>query len=297
MRTPREQFAATTADLLDEDPRVALVWAEISGRYFGDMTRTHSERVVNVGIREQLLVSVGAGMALTGMRPVMHTISAFLVERAFEQVKLDFAHQDVGGVLVGVGGSYDVSAGGRTHQSPGDVALMDTLPAVHIHAPGTAQETDAALRRAVADGGLHYVRVGEQVNVASYPLDGRLHVVRHGDGPVVVAFGPMLDPVLEATVGMDVGVLHCNTVRPFDGAGLRAALPRGGTAEIVLVEPWLSGTSARVVGEALQDVPHRLLGLGVPRRELRRYGSPSEHAAAYGLDPAGIRRSIAAFAR
>ena len=66
---------------------------------------------------------------------------------------------------------------------------------------------------------------------------------------------------------------------------------------MVLVEPWLSGTSARVVAEALQDVPHRLLALGVPRRELRRYGSPAEHAAAYGLDPAGLRSSIAAFVR
>lgn len=297
MSTPREQFAATTTDLLDEDPRTALVWAEISGRYFEEASRRHPGRVVNVGIREQLLVNVGAGMALTGMRPVVHTISSFLVERAFEQVKLGFAHQGTGGVLVGVGGSYDVSAGGRTHQAPGDVALMDTLPDVYVHAPGTAREVDEALRGAVAADGLHYVRVVEQVNAESYPQDGRLHRVRGGAGPVVVAFGPMLDPVLEATAGLDVSVLYASRVRPFDVAGLRAALPASGAAQVVLVEPWLSGTSARVVAEALQDVPHRLLALGVPRRELRRYGSPAEHAAAYGLDPAGLRRSIAAFVR
>ena len=297
MRTPREQFAATTTDLLDEDARTALVWAEISGRYFEEAWRRHPDRVVNVGIREQLLVNVGAGMALTGMRPVVHTISSFLVERAFEQVKLGFAHQGVGGVLVGVGGSYDVSAGGRTHQAPGDVALMDTLPDVHVHAPGTAREVDEALRGAVAADGLHYVRVVEQVNAESYPQDGRLHRVRGGGRALVVAFGPMLAPVLEATAGLDVGVLYASRVRPFDVAGLRAALPASGAVQVVLVEPWLSGTSARVVAEALPDVPHRLLALGVQRRELRRYGSPAEHAAAYGLDPAGIRRSIAAFAR
>ena len=91
--------------------------------------------MINVGIREQLLVNVGAGLALTGMRPIVHTFGSFLVERAFEQVKLGFGHQDVGGVLVGAGGSFDAPGAGRTHQSPGDVALMDTLPGVQIHAP------------------------------------------------------------------------------------------------------------------------------------------------------------------
>ncbi|HET8961224.1 MAG TPA: transketolase, partial [Nocardioides sp.] len=130
---PREQFARTAADLVETDPSVALVYAEISGQFFGEVEARHPDRVINVGIREQLLVNVGAGLALTGMRPIVHTFGSFLVERAFEQVKLGFGHQDVGGVLVGAGGSFDIASGGRTHQVPGDVALMDTLPGVHIH--------------------------------------------------------------------------------------------------------------------------------------------------------------------
>lgn len=97
----RSQFARTAADLVDTDDSVALVYAEISGQFFGAVERRHPDRVVNVGIREQLLVNVGAGLALTGLRPIVHTFGSFLVERAFEQVKLGFGHQDVGGVLVG----------------------------------------------------------------------------------------------------------------------------------------------------------------------------------------------------
>ena len=115
----RTQFARTAADLVETDDSVALVYAEISGQFFGDVERRHPDRVLNVGIREQLLVNVGAGLALTGMRPIVHTFGSFLVERAFEQVKLGFGHQDVGGVLVGAGGSFDIVGGGRTHQSPG----------------------------------------------------------------------------------------------------------------------------------------------------------------------------------
>ena len=162
---PRTQFAHTAGDLVETDPSVALVYAEISGQFFGEVEARHPDRVINVGIREQLLVNVGAGLALTGMRPIVHTFGSFLVERAFEQVKLGFGHQDVGGVLVGSGGSFDIASAGRTHQVPGDVALMDTLPGVHIHAPSTVDRgRRRSCARTVAGDGLHYVRVVGQTN-------------------------------------------------------------------------------------------------------------------------------------
>ena len=291
IRDPRTQFARTTTDLLEEDLSTMLVLAEISARFFGQAIRQHPDRVVNVGIREQLLVNVGAGLALTGLRPIVHTFGTFLAERAFEQVKLGFPHQGVGGVLVGGGGSFDASDSGRTHQAPGDVALMDTLPDVVIHAPGTAAETDEVLRSAVAADGLHYVRIVEQTNTESFTGAG-LHVVRRGSGATVVVLGPVLDETLAATADRDVTVVYAHSVRPFDEATLRTVLA---TPDVVLVEPWLAGTSARVVSDALRDVPHRLLSLGTRRMELRHYGTPAEHQRAHGLDAAGIRRSIESF--
>lgn len=291
----RTQFARTAAELVETDDSVALVYAEISGQFFGDVERRHPDRVVNVGIREQLLVNVGAGMALTGIRPIVHTFASFLVERAFEQVKLGFGHQDVGGVLVGSGSSFDMAAAGRTHQSPGDVALLDTLPDISIHAPGNAVEVDAALRTTVGGSGLHYVRVVGQANTDAHPFTpGRFHVVRRGTGATVIALGPVLDDVLAATAGRDVTVLYASTVRPFDAAGLRSVL---GSPDVVLVEPWLAGTSARHVAEALRDRPHRLLTLGVPRAEHRHYGRPEQHLAAHGLDAPGIASALERFLR
>jgi transketolase len=291
----RTQFARTAADLVRTDDSVALVYAEISGQFFGEVDAEHPDRVVNVGIREQLLVNVGAGLALTGMRPIVHTFGSFLVERAFEQIKLGFGHQDVGGVLVGSGGSFDIASGGRTHQSPGDMALLDTLPSISLHAPSTPVEVDNALRLTVAGDGLHYVRVVGQTNAVSFShTPGRFHVVRRVPGaPVVLAVGPVLDAVLAATADRAVTVLYANTIRPFDASGLRAVL---GAPDVVLVEPWLAGTSAHAVAAALVDVPHRLLALGVDRsRELRRYGTAADHIAAHGLDAAGLRTSIDGF--
>ncbi|GAA2301623.1 transketolase [Streptomyces kunmingensis] len=297
MDTMRDRFAPVVSRLLDEDPRVAVVLADIGLVPFARAARRHPHRVINVGIREQLLIGAGAGLALAGLRPVLHTFASFLVERPFEQVKLDFGHQDVGGVLVSAAGSYDVSAGGFTHMAPGDVALLDTLDGWTVQVPGHPDEAEVLLRHAVKDGDARvYVRLSSQANQEPLAVDGqRLITVREGRGGVVVAVGPLLDPVLAATAGLDVTVLYASTVRPFDSGALRRAVGAGRAADVVLVEPYLAGTSTAVANDALADLPHRVLGLGVGRRELRRYGSPEEHIAAHGLDAAALRERITAF--
>ncbi|UXX96364.1 transketolase [Streptomyces sp. AD2-2] len=296
MDTMRDRFAPVVSQLLDEDPRVAVVLAEIGKDGFADARLRHPERVINVGIREQLLVGAGAGLALTGMRPIVHTFASFLVERPFEQVKLDLGHQDVGAVLVSAAASFDWPAGGFTHMAPGDVALLDTLDGWTVHVPGHPDEAEALLRHAVAAGDDRvYVRLSVQSNAEARPVDGaRFHTVREGRSGVVVAVGPMLDDVLAAAEGLDVTVLYATTVRPFDAVALRAATLAAGT-DVVLVEPYLAGTSTTAANDALADVPHRVLGLGVGRAELRRYGTVTEHLTAHGLDPHALRERISAF--
>lgn len=290
----RERFAASSTELLQEHPLLAVVLADISVSMFTEAARRHPDRVLNVGIREQLLINVAAGMALTGMRPIVHTLAPFLVERAFEQIKLGFNHQGVGGVLVSAAASYDSSHAGRTHHAPGDVALLDTLTDWTIHVPGHPDEVDTLLRDAVTGSGRVYLRTSTQQNTRPVGVNhrGRSVVLRRGSRATVLAVGPMLDPVLRATEGLDVTVLYAATIRPFDTQTLLATLA---SPAVVLVEPYLGGTSTRCVAEALAHVPHRILGLGVRRTELRRYGSPEQHSAAHGLDAAGIRREVTAF--
>ncbi|HET6534104.1 MAG TPA: transketolase [Actinoplanes sp.] len=289
----RETFVATTTALLDEDPRTAVVLADISAAAFAPAARRHPDRVINVGIREALMTGVAGGLALTGMRPYLHSYAPFLVDRAYEQIKLDLGHQDVGAVLVSIGASYDAAGEGYTHQSPGDVALLDTLEDWTVHVPGHPDELPPLLRAAAGRDHRVYVRLTSKENRRAYGTGPELQAIRRGPAgaPLVVAVGPMLDPVLEAVSDLDVTVAYTMTPRPFDTAGLRRLANR----DVVMVEPYLAGTSGHLVDEALRDIPHRILHLGVERREIRHYGSPKDHARAHGLDPAGLRRSIGAF--
>ena len=285
----RERFIDVVAELLDDDPRVAVVVADISASRLEAIGAERPERVVNVGIREALMIGVAGGMALEGLRPVAHSYASFLVDRAFEQIKLDLVHQAAGGaMLVSIGGSYDAAEEGRTHQSPGDVALLGTLPGVTIHVPGHADEVDRMLREEVARDGTAYIRLSEESNDAARPPFEVVRSPRPG-GPLAVAVGPTLDPVLEAAAGTAFGVAYVAAVRPFPTLELASL----GAGDIVLVEPYLAGTSA---GEIPFERPRRLHCLGVRDPELRRYGTGADHRRAHGLDAAGIARSLAALA-
>ncbi len=289
----RERFYATAAELVDRDDRIAVVIAEIGGSALMAAKRRHPDRVINVGIREQLMVGVAGGLALAGFRPIAHSYAPFVVERPFEMLKLDLGHQDVGAILVSVGASYDSAASGRTHQSPEDVALVATLPGWRVLVPGHPDEADLLLRSAAADDDRVYLRLAEQSNAGARPIEpGRFHVERRGRDATVIVVGPLLDPVLEATADLDLTVLYATTVRPFDREALRSAMA---TRDVILVEPYLAGTSSSEVAEALIDTPHRLLALGVSNVEHRSYGTWRDHNAAHGLDAAGIRARVLSF--
>lgn len=291
----RRQFAATATRLLDEDPRIAVVLADISAIRFAVAWARHPAQVINVGIREQLMIGVAGGLALTGMRPIVHTYAPFLVSRPFEQIKLDLAHQNVGAVLVSIGASYDLSGCGRTHHGPEDVALIDTQDGWEVYVPGHRDEVDPLLRAAVYGDGCAYVRLSERTNKTAHaPEVGLLRVLRRGQRGTVIAVGPMLDPCMEAVEGLDVNLLYATTVRPFDTGTLRSTLA---ATDVVLVEPYLAGTSARLIDDALVDVPHRLLSLGVSRTDVRSYGTVEDHDRLHGLDARSLRRRIESFLR
>ncbi|HCI6570367.1 TPA: transketolase [Klebsiella variicola subsp. variicola] len=291
----RQRFAVVMSDLIREKDNVALVLADITAERFSDVLRDFPDRVINTGIREQLMIDMAGGLALSGMRPFAHTFASFLIERPFEQIKISLNHQNVGAVLVSAGASYDLSVDGRTHQSPADVALLNTLADWKIIVPGNAEEAEYALRIAANDTGLYYIRLSTETNKQTYWSGGNsFTVLRTGHQGTVIAVGPVADRVLEATEDLDITVLYAPVISPFDSVTLRNTLS---VPDIAIVEPYLEGTTAHTISEALSDVSHRILSIGVKRQELRQFGTPAEHIQAHRLDTHGLRERLSRFYR
>jgi len=293
MRDMRQAFGTTVSDLLEHDDRVAVVLAEISTSYFEHATAALPDRVINVGIMEQTMVGVAAGFAMEGFLPIAHSLSPFMAERAYEQLKVDFGYQGLGGTFVGVGGSYDYASSGGTHHAPADVGVMLGIPGMEVLIPGNGDEMDALLRSTYANGSPTYIRAGVATNAETHPsMPGHIDVIRRGSEATVLAIGPMLDRTVAACDGLDVTVAYTTSLRPFDVARLAAIA--GAAPVLVTVEPFYEGTAAPVVTAAFGDRPVRYVSIGVPRAFIHAYGEPEDLDADVGLDVAGIRRRIGA---
>jgi transketolase len=284
----REDMTDLLNLMLEEDERLVVVLADISAARFPP-----HKRVINLGIMEQTMISVAAGLALEGFIPVVHSIVPFLVERPFEQLKDDFCYQRLAGNFISIGASYDYSSEGMTHQGPGDIQALRTLPGMQIIVPGTTQEFESLFRQVYASGAPTYYRLGVHTNTRDRQVEfGRLAVLKRGQAGTVIAVGPLLEATLQAVADLDVSVLYCTTLAPFDSETLRRECV---STKIVLVEPYYAGGLTADIMEAMSRRPVCIEAIGVPREILDQYGRPEQQDEALGLTPAGIRARIRAF--
>lgn len=277
----RKQFVKTMQLILRNDEKTALLLGDIGVFGFRNEIASLPDRVKNIGILEQSTIGVAAGYAKVGITPFVHTITPFLVERALEQIKIDFGYQKLNGNFISVGSSYDYAALGCTHHCPGDISILSTIPEMNIFCPGTSLEFDKLLTENYNNGYPKYFRLSEYENSESYITKaGQGSVIKKGNNAVVLCFGNMLTQTLQAVSGLDVTVLYFNTIYPFD----KDLIIEHFNKKIITVEPFYRGTMNHLISEALEGKQFSLYNIGIPRKFLTNYGSKDEHDKNLGLD-------------
>lgn len=285
----RQQLVATIEKILAKDERLVLLLGDIGVWGFRQAFKDYPDRVFNIGLLEQATVSLAAGLAKVGLIPVFHTIAPFMVERALEQLKIDFGYQKFGGNFVSVGGAYDYAAYGCTHHCPGDVNILKQIPGMELVVPGTAKEFDRLFKQSYADGRPTYFRLSETNNQRSFPVKfGQAKVIKPGKKATVVAVGPMLDPVLVASQGLDVRVVYYTTIEPFDVKVLK----QNTANKIMICEPNYEGNLTAEIVKAFFPKPMVIDNLGIARRFLTGYGTKEQQDKKLGLTAENINRRL-----
>lgn len=286
----RKQFVTTVEAALGHDDQLVLLLGDIGVWGFNRAFKSYPDRVYNIGILEQATISVAAGMAMNGLIPIVHTIAPFMIERAYEQIKLDFGYQQLGGNFVSVGASYDYAGLGCTHHCPGDVGILSQIPGMEIVLPGTPQEFDRLFNQSYSNGHPTYYRLSEQSNPIVVETEfGKASVIKKGSQAIVIAVGSSLKMVLEAAADLDVTILYYTTITPFDSETLQKL---NKTGKIMICEPYYSGVVATKVLQALAGVSLQLEMVGVPIKFLTNYGHSEEHSRAMGFTAENVRTRL-----
>lgn len=263
------------------DDRVVLLLGDIGVFGFKNLKEKYPDKVINIGILEQATIGIAAGLSKEGLIPIFHSIAPFVVERALEQLKIDFCYQKLGGNFVSVGASYDYASLGCTHHCPGDIMVLKSIPSMQIVVPGHPYELDCLLKQTFSNGLPTYFRITETSNLEKNATRfGEASVVKSGKELTVVAVGPLLDKTMEAVSCLDVTVVYYTTLSPFDSATLYKNCPSN---KILVVEPFYQGTLFDSIVESLSPKKIAMSSVGVPRRFLTNYGTREKHDLEIGL--------------
>jgi transketolase len=299
----RKAFSDTLIALAEANPRVVAVANDsVGSSNLKEFKKRFPDRLVNVGIAEQNLVGVGAGLANGGLLPFVCGASCFLTGRALEQVKVDLGYSRSNVKLCGMSSGVAYGELGPTHHSIEDLAWTRAIANMTVIVPADPDETASALRSAASYQGPVFLRLSRMavpdVSLPAYEFRiGRAVTLRQGSDLTLIANGTMVCRALDAASlleadGIRATVLNMSTVRPLDEEAVRQAAMRG---PIVTIEEHtvVGGLGGAVAECVVQSRPVRMRLLGFPG-EFAPTGSPEFLFEHFGLTPTGIRRAAVA---
>lgn len=301
----RNAFATEITELARTDERVMLLSGDIGNRLFDKFRDQCPERFLNCGIAEANMISVAAGLAMNGFRPIVYTITPFTTTRCLEQIRVDICYHNVPVTIVAVGAGLSYASLGPTHHSCEDIAFLRALPHMAVVCPGDAVEVRLALRAAVQRSSGAYIRIGKKGEAVVHSTPpaftiGKAITLRAGRDLCLLSTGNMLPVAMDsaellAAQGLAAQVVSFHTVKPLDGEFLTQAFQRFPLVATLEEHSRLGGFGA-AVAEWLSDQPPlraSLCRFGTADEFLHESGEHEHARHHFGLTAPQISRSIA----
>ncbi len=285
----RRKFADICSNIVKSDDKSIVMVGDISHFLLRETEKIAPERFYNIGICEQSMVGIAAGMSMEGMKPIIHTIAPFLVERAYEQIKVDLGYQHTDVTIVTVGGTYDYSDLGCTHHCYNDIALMRSIPNMEVYEPGTPEEFQQLFNETWGNGNPKYFRLSAHTHSKNFSvLPDELNIVRDSlNDKWVFVSGHLLDDVL---CDEDVGIIYVSTLSHISENSKNIIKNMIGNSHIYSVENHFKiGGLGDLVSDTF-DVKVKKIGLD--RKFLTGYGSYDDLRKEASIDRESILRAI-----
>jgi len=289
----------------DEDLRVVALCADLTeSTQMHIFKEAHPERFIEMGVAEQNLVTVAAGMAAMGKIPFASSYAAFSPGRNWEQIRTTVCLNDRPVKIVGSHAGVSVGPDGATHQMLEDIALMRVLPNMIVVVPGDGVEAEKATLAIAKNDKPSYIRLAREASpVFTTPLTpfeiGKAYVLREGHDVTLLGTGAMTYQCMVAAKtleaeGISVEVVHVPTIKPLDGETILASLRKTGRG-LTVEEGQVAGGFGSAVTELLaEQMPTPLKRMGMQDR-FGESGKADELLAHFGLNADGIAKTTREF--
>lgn len=299
----RNAFADEVTKLAREDKRVVLLSGDIGNKLFDNFKKVDERRFYNCGVAEANMMGVAAGLALSGLRPVIYTITPFTTTRCFEQIRVDACYHNAPVVFVGTGSGLSYAELGPTHHSLEDMAILRTLPGMRVLAPCDATELRLAVRAALREDGPVYIRIGKKGEPAIHAQApdfriGQGIVVRTGTDVALIAAGTIMAQALKAADllgqrGVSAEVVSFHSVKPLDRAYLEQACARFNLVATIEEHGRIGGLGGAVAEfyADRRDAPVQI-SFGTGDEFMHEVGSQDYARAKFGLTAANIADKV-----
>jgi len=281
----RRQFRDTIMALAAQNDKIVLILGDTSVYLFNDFKEKYPDRFYNMGICENTLVSVAAGLSSQGFFPFVHAIAPFVTERSFEQIKLDMGYNQFGGNIVTCGASFDYAWDGATHHCYTDLAILRMLPGVEAIQPGSRRELDILIRSQYNNGRATYFRLSDHPHDIDTPVKFGKGILLKGSAAkvTVMTAGPILGNVMEACQDLEVNLVYFHTIKPID----RWLISKFKGTKILVIH------DAFGLYEAVCEVPGLSVSYhGIPDEFCTCYGTLQDVREKVRLDIKSIREVI-----
>lgn len=304
MKPTRDGFGTGTVEAGKADEQIVVLCADLAESTRAEwFQKEFPKRFVEMGVAEQNMATVAAGMALAGKVPFIASYAAFSPGRNYEQIRTTIALNNVPVKVCGMHAGVSVGPDGATHQMLEDIGMMRMLPNMIVIAPGDAVEAHKAVLAAAKTNTPVYLRFGRSATpvftTSETPFAiGNALVVWDSEAPQValVATGALTHTALEAAralarAGIDTMVVHVPTIKPLDTVTIIEAARRAAHV-VTLEEHQVAGGFGSAVAELLAErYPVPVLRLGI-RDQFGQSGEPAELLTHYGLDAAGVEQAV-----
>ena len=262
----------------------------------------YPEQSVEIGIAEQDLVGVAAGLAKAGMKPYAASPASFITTRSYEQCKVDCAYSDTNVKLIGISGGVSYGALGMSHHSAQDIAAMSAIPNMRVYLPSDRHQTRYLMEALLKDEKCAYIRTGRNpvedvYTEENWPFEmDHATVLSEGSDAAIIACGEMVRPAVDAAKileekGIHVTVLDMYCVKPLDKAAvIKAAQNAKAVITVEEHSPFggLGSMVAQVVGE---NCPKKIVNIALPDAPVVT-GTSSEVFEYYGMTGEGIAKKV-----